>query len=216
MKEEKFEKKLLLEGKDDLHFIANLCQSISLPENFDVIDCKSCDGVFKQLELRLSNPKMNRVLGLVLDADAKNPTDRLLSLKNRLNKDIASIFPDIMPEDGLVVTPADRKRFPIIGLWIMPDNIHHGMLEDFVMKLIPNNDLLISKAEEIVTDIERISPRPAGRFKDVHRSKAKVHSYLAWKDEPGVPMGQAITKGILDPHSESANKFVDWLSRLFN
>lgn len=30
-------------------------------------------------------------------------------------------------------------------------------------------------------------------FKKVHHSKAVIHTYLAWQDEPGNPLGQAIT-----------------------
>nr|WP_254435729.1 DUF3226 domain-containing protein [Dolichospermum sp. UHCC 0260] len=47
-------------------------------------------------------------------------------------------------------------------------------------------------------------------------SKAIIHTYLAWQDEPGYPMGQAITKQSLRPHTDIAIKFTDWLTRLFN
>lgn len=51
--------------------------------------------------------------------------------------------------------------------------------------------------------------------KDVHRSKAKIHTFLAWNDEPGLPMGSAITARVLDPSLGSAKIFVDWLERCF-
>lgn len=215
MSKEKFDKKLLVEGINDLHVISNLCQVLNIPENFDIIDCNSCKGVFDQLETRLSNPNNCKTIGLVLDADQNSPNDRLQALKNRLNG-IPYIFPAQVPNGGLIVNPPQDKHAPKMGLWVMPDNIRHGMLEDFVIELVPENDQLLPKAELVITDIEAITPLPEGRFKDVHRSKAKVHSYLAWKDEPGTPMGQAITKRILDPNSESALVFADWLKQLFN
>ena len=53
-------------------------------------------------------------------------------------------------------------------------------------------------------------------FQSLHLSKAIIHTYLAWQDEPGYPMGQAITKQSLRPHTDIAIKFTDWLTRLFN
>ena len=37
----------------------------------------------------------------------------------------------------------------------------------------------------------------------------------AWQDEPGRPLGQAITKQALRPHTDIAVRFTDWLTRLF-
>ncbi|BAC91019.1 gsl3078 [Gloeobacter violaceus PCC 7421] len=52
-------------------------------------------------------------------------------------------------------------------------------------------------------------------FKEVHRSKAVIHTYLAWCDEPGYPLGKAITSQSLQPQTSIARKFTDWLVRLF-
>jgi hypothetical protein len=52
-------------------------------------------------------------------------------------------------------------------------------------------------------------------FKQVHLSKAIIHTYLAWCDEPGYPLGKAITARSLPPDKAIANQFTDWLIRLF-
>jgi hypothetical protein len=52
-------------------------------------------------------------------------------------------------------------------------------------------------------------------FQKVHLSKAIVHTYLAWQDEPGRPLGQAITTQALKPHTQTAQAFTTWLTRLF-
>ena len=54
------------------------------------------------------------------------------------------------------------------------------------------------------------------RYKVVHRAKAKIHSYLAWQDEPGKPMGVSITAHVLNPDSPSGIKFLEWLKRLYS
>ncbi|MCC5649013.1 hypothetical protein LC609_04000 [Nostoc sp. XA013] len=52
-------------------------------------------------------------------------------------------------------------------------------------------------------------------FKPLDISKAVIHTYLAWQDEPDRPMGQAITKQALRPNTDIAIRFTDWLIRLF-
>ena len=59
------------------------------------------------------------------------------------------------------------------------------------------------------------SPKEERRFAEVHRSKALMHTWLAWQDDPGTPIGLAITKRYFDPETPHATAFVEWLSRLF-
>jgi hypothetical protein len=49
-----------------------------------------------------------------------------------------------------------------------------------------------------------------------YRSKAVVHTYLAWQDEPGSPLGQFITKQALQLNIEIAVSFTDWMQKLFS
>ena len=56
------------------------------------------------------------------------------------------------------------------------------MLEDFALNMIPAEDLLIRKVEVVLSELEAEGIQ---RYKQVHRSKAKIHTFLAWQDEPG-------------------------------
>ncbi|MFH1466552.1 MAG: DUF3226 domain-containing protein [Pseudomonadota bacterium] len=57
---------------------------------------------------------------------------------------------------------------------------------------------------------------PAPRcFRDVHEPKAVLHTWLAWQEEPGTPMGLALTRRYLDPCHPRAVAFAAWLRRLF-
>lgn len=87
------------------------------------------------------------------------------------------------------------------------------MLEDFALSMIPAEDPLIQKAEAVLSELEA---EKVQRYKPVHRSKAKIHTFLAWQDEPGKPMGQAITAHILNPEAEQAKTFIGWLNRLYS
>ncbi len=94
----------------------------------------------------------------------------------------------------------------------MPDNTLPGMLENFVAHLIPDEDPLVEKAEGCLREIEHDGLH---RYKATHHSKAFIHTWLAWQETPGMPMGQAITIRALKHNQPLAKAFVSWLNRLF-
>ena len=83
-------------------------------------------------------------------------------------------------------------------------------VEDFCADLADPESLKF--ARECVTQAKL---KQLTTFKDVDRSKAEIHTYLAWHDEPENPLGRAITKQALRPNTDLAIKFTDWLTRLF-
>ncbi|SEA57218.1 hypothetical protein SAMN05216455_10910 [Segatella bryantii] len=70
----------------------------------------------------------------------------------------------------------------------------------------------MKRAGEVLDALEKDGIQ---NYKKVHKSKARVHTYLAWQDEPGLPLGIAVTKKIFNPESSNAKVLVDWLKRLF-
>ena len=93
----------------------------------------------------------------------------------------------------------------------MPNNQTNGMLEDFCQTLIDNQDAL----DYVNQCITQAKQQNYTSFKDVHLSKAVIHTYLAWQDEPAKPLGQAITAKVLNGHHPLAVMFKDWLEALF-
>ena len=204
--------KLLVEGNDDQHVVWSLCQHHSIPKNFDVIDCENVNKVFRHLKLRLQDPEKNQRIAVMIDAD-QNLQGRFESFLQKLSDtgkyDCSHIT---LPREGLIMESTD-KNYPKIGLWIMPNNNAKGMLEDFVVSLATlDNAVLMDKAEDVLAQIEEENIQ---RYKPVHRTKAKIHTFLAWQDEPGKPMGQAITAHMLDADTEQALVFVEWLKKFF-
>ena len=94
----------------------------------------------------------------------------------------------------------------------MPNNQLPGMLESFVTYLIPDGDSLLPKAESILSEIEREN---LNRYTPIHHPKAFIHTWLAWQDIPGRPMGQSITAQVLLHDTSVALSFINWLNRLF-
>jgi hypothetical protein len=58
-------------------------------------------------------------------------------------------------------------------------------------------------------------PAEKRRFPAERIAKAKLHTFLAWQEEPGKPIGLAITAKYLDPNAIQAQQFIDWLRTLF-
>lgn len=203
--------KLLVEGNDDQHVVWALCKKHNVPETFDVIDCESVEKVLKSLGFRLKLADINSRIGIVMDADTslKSRWDSFVSILKRTGKYDCDAL--TLPQDGLVLEPTDNT-YPKVGIWLMPDNNQNGMLEDFMLALAKPDDVLMKKSEDVLTDLETEGIQ---RYKPAHRSKAKIHTYLAWQDIPGRPMGQAITANILNSDSDMAVKFADWLKELF-
>ncbi len=118
-----------------------------------------------------------------------------------------SDIPDEAPRKGFV-SMGDRR--PRIGIWLMPDNRSPGMLEDFAAALVPEGDALWLVANSTVDGLAE----DVRRFRPVHRAKAVVHTWLAWQEEPGTPLGLAIKKRYLEPTMPSGHDFVAWVRRL--
>ncbi|MBO7462456.1 MAG: hypothetical protein J6T96_07650 [Bacteroidales bacterium] len=203
---------LLVEGNDDKHVILSLLKYYDVPDVFDVTNCDGIDNLFRELEMRLSTPTMYKNIGVVVDAD-ENIQGRYNAIYGKLKDtggyDMSHVT---ISGKGTLIQPLD-DNYPFVGLWLMPDNRNDGMLEDFVMALADKDDALMNEADTVLTSLEA---RALNKYStSVHRSKAKIHTYLAWQEKPGMPMGQAITAKVLHADSESAKVFVEWVRNLF-
>ena len=155
------------------------------------------------------------VLGIVVDADTNLDT-RWQSLRDRLqNRDKLEEFAyeDLPPAPPATGWISQNPALPRIGIWLMPDNQRAGILEDFVVGLIPHNDALLLKARSVLLELEA---ERIHRYTEVNRPKALIYTWLAWQREPGRPMGQAVAHHAVPHDTPSAHAFVAWLRRLFD
>jgi hypothetical protein len=149
-----------------------------------------------------------RVLGIVFDAD-----EQFSGRWQRVKQICEGIFNNVpaqMDPNGLILQ--DNEDGPRLGIWIMPDNANHGMLETFLQDLVHERSApLLTYASEVV-----LAARDKGATcKECHTHKAEIHSWLAWQDPPGQPLGRAITSMTLDPHADSAKPFIEWFLKLY-
>jgi hypothetical protein len=148
------------------------------------------------------------ILGVVLDADID--FDARWKRISHLCSNIFPTMPAKMPSEGLIMGNDDGMR---LGVWIMPDNASQGMLETFLRYLVPDVSVpLMAYANEVVAIARRDCGSPC---RECHIDKAIVHTWLAWQDPPGQPLGRALSAKILDPYRESAQPFVAWFKALY-
>ena len=143
-------------------------------------------------------------LGIVVDANS-DLDGRWQSIRNGLlQADIA--LPQNLPSGGAVIPP-NRGGQPTVGVWLMPDNLNQGELEDFLSDLISAEDVVWPLACEFIEQIPT-EERPS------KMSKARVHAWLAARAE-GARMGGAIGQGKFDLESGPARTFAAWLQGVF-
>lgn len=199
---------LLVEGPDDLHVLYSLFVYYQLPDkSIDVRPQGGFDGVIKTLEAALAGGSPSNILGAIVDGDVSS-IDRWQALRDRLIKANYNNVPANLNPAGTIITQSGK---PTVGIWIMPNNTLPGMLEDFIVSLIPDreNDSLWKLAEHCVQEATNLSP-------EIPQAKAHIHTYLAWQKDPGSPLGLAITKKYLDAGALPAHQFIGWLRQLYN
>jgi len=198
---------LLVEGSADSHVVYHLAQHYHIQGRFAIRPKEGVEQLIATLDVELLASGLER-LGIVVDADT-DLAARWQSLRDALIRAGYTGLPADPTPQGTIVR---QDGLPVVGIWIMPDNtLPAGMLEHFVGFLVPEEDRLWGRAGKCVEDI----PEPDRRFPIQHQAKAHVHTWLAWQEEPGKPMGQAITKRYLDADALHARQFVEWLCQLF-
>ena len=205
---------ILFEGADEKHFLyhfidnkigINIYDYISYPEP----EIQGIEELLQDLPAFIMDSK-RLPIGVIIDANT-SLYDRWKSIHNILKKADYSNIPPKPLANGTFIT--DKSPIlPDIGIWIMPDNKSEGILEDFIKLLIPEDDL----KETAKQTVQNLIDKNIHLFTANHKPKAEVHTWLAWQEEPGTPMGQAVTKQYLKINNEIANKFVTWLNKLFD
>ena len=135
---------LLVEGPDDWHAFCHLVhKTTGAYPVFELGYCINDDGILDTLSgLTEASGKKQTVIGAVLDADQgkdeivgdSGVQARIRSLKGRLEKYYA--IPEVFPVEGMILPPKndlDRDRLPVLGIWLMPDNVRNGIFEDLLL-----------------------------------------------------------------------------------
>ena len=183
-----------------------MLQYHQVPETFEIRDKTGYENLRDTLDVEILGSGTQRI-GIIVDAD-ENVTNRWTSLRNVLIQSSYANVPAAPDPQGTIVQQANM---PIIGIWVMPNNVLPGALEDFVQMLVPDADTLWERAVQCVQSI----PVEYRLFSDSYEIKAKIHTWLAWQKTPGLPMGLAVTERSLNANAADALALIAWIRRLF-
>jgi hypothetical protein len=219
--------KIIVEGDTDIHFITHLCiqkgvKPVKGYENKtkyinEFVTIAGDKGKLKtKLGLILKNPNADiQNLGLVIDADSKTSESAVStwqSIKSILEKSGYDKLPLKPDTQGTII---EKEGRPKIGIWIMPDNISNGYLEDFYGKMIHANDEFWLKSSLIT---EQFVQDKINRFREIDLQKTKVHTWLAWQDNPELPLGLSVKANAkyINFDLPLVDDFVDWFKNTFD
>ncbi len=193
---------LIVEGADDQAVAESLLRANEFEVRFTACPKRSVDALIKSMGAEIKVPG-RRVVGFVFDANS-DPHARWQEVVQNLEG--VRPVPEIPEPDGAII-----EGSPKVGIWMMPDNIKPGELEDLVAEMVRRDDAVWPLAEAYLDSLPD-SEREYIKRKPV---KAAVHVWLANKKQPG-RMGAAIGAGHLDVTAASADRFASWLRRLFD
>lgn len=202
--------RLTVEGADDKHSVVHLLKR----HGFDwdaparAVPYVHVAGSVEQV-LDALTPGVLSIdrFGVVVDADAE-PARRWAQIRDRL-RSAGVPAPDAPDPNGTVLRGRDDRCR--VGVWLMPDNREPGILEHFLSKLVPEGDGCWSHAEAATARAREIGAPLAAK----DTMKGTLYAWLAWREEPGLPFGTALTARVLRHDSAEALAFVAWFDRLF-
>lgn len=195
---------LLVEGPDDKHVVRHLCKRHQSTPNFDILDRGGLEPLLETVGAEL-NVLGRKSVGILVDANDdlaarwKSVTDRLL------NEGVTA--PRQPTPKGTVIDTIEKPR---VGIWIMPDNMLTGELEDFVMQMIPEGDPVWPLATRYIGEI----PKADRKFQENKTRRAELYAWLAARENPR-QMGSAIGSHDLNVDGNLCKNFLDWLKTLF-
>ena len=197
------ERALLVEGPDDKHVVRHIYELVARTPPFCIIQK---DGIEKLLpsippEFNVSGRK---TLGILVDAD-DHPLDRWQSLRDRFSS-LNVQLPNNPYAQGTII-----QSQPRVGIWMMPDNMSPGELEDFIATIIPSDDPVWRLARGYIDNI----PMKHRKFNPGKLRRAEVHAWLAARESPR-RMGSAIGAGDMDINLPVSRSFTQWLKTLFS
>jgi hypothetical protein len=200
---------LLVEGSDNEHVLRHICGERGVGKLDEVKPQGDVIRLLENFPVRLKESDVE-ALGVVIDADT-DLAARWQSLSDRLTKAGYESVPVNPAPAGTILAPPADSLLPRVGVWIMPDNQTKGILEDFLHFLVPSGSELFGHVKSSVAAI----PEGERRFSQLAEPKAIIHTWLAWQQEPGKPLGTAITAKFLDANVAQVDVLVAWLKELF-
>lgn len=221
LSETKHKNYLFVEGSDDMNVFIHLLNYHDISsrdraskklfknkdEHFEIRPHNGFPDLLQKFKIEMKGDVANNRYGIVVDADTEI-ADRWKSLMGVLKDASYNSMPHIPDAGGIFI---EQDGLPTIGIWLMPNNKLPGAIEEFISFLGLEDDVLWPIAKNALQEAMIVKCN----FKPTYVTKAHLHTWLAWQEEPGTPMGQAITKKYVEAQASHALLLVNWFRKVF-
>lgn len=206
---------LLVEGQDDLHVVLQLYKKAEGKDpNFCIRDMKGLPNLLADVNNEIRGRNRD-IVGVIVDAD-DDPGARWGEVVNKISG-IGITVQQTGRENGVVEPgkPDGESRWPRVGIWVMPNNVSEGEIEEFIDEMIPNAPVRALARNYIEQALNEVTPSDdPGLLIRGKRLRGEVHAWLATRRRPR-HMGAAIEADYLSTDGELCRSFMAWLRRLF-
>lgn len=212
--------KLIVEGNDAIA-LATLCKlrGLKSPIGYGVErkfrkefigGGQGYHAALEALEQALNKTDYTNI-GIIVDANDAGAEARWQAIRKILAEKFSEeTLSNADKQDGPKVIQEDYM--PVVGVWIMPDNKGSGYLEHFLAGLVPPDNALWAHAKTVLDDLQK---QPFNEITPPKAGKARLHTWLAWKKDPGKPFGQALASKYFNINTPEVDAFLDWFGRTF-
>lgn len=217
---------LIVEGPGDTDFLDILMSRLGKTVDIHPPKARGLKGngisnVLKTLPIDLGLAASGSIqrIGVVVDADHtginggfQSRRQEIVAILNQFGYEVNGVLPPAQPNIGeIFLHPRGSAPF---GLWIMPNHLNDGCLEDFVSPMITDANQKLALAHGVASLDSR--PQNLQFYNPVcHKSKAEVATWLAMQKPPGMPIDLALKTELLDGGTPNLNAFNIWVDKVF-
>ena len=195
-------KQLIVEGNDEVRLFSALRRHLSISD----LQVHPCDGYQKLkrfLRTFTADSNFHQVESLAVVADANSNRDgRQQSIRDALSNAELPV-----PSEPLQFASQGGVK---VSYLVIPHNTEGTMLEDVCLASVSSDPAMkcVNEYFECLTREGASTPR------NVRMSKARVHAFLASRDDPALRIGEAADSGIWKFNDESFRSMRELLKAL--
>jgi hypothetical protein len=196
---------LAVEGKDEYNFFGALLNHQNISK-IQIIDIGGKDKFKTELPniVNLEGFSDVHTLGFIRDAEENQAESAFSSICAVLKR-------NNLPAPTNINTMIDEQNIRI-GVFIMPNNIDKGMLEDLCLESVKTNPVFQCVDQYISCCLLCLSENES----NINRSKAKIQTYLAIKNPIVNSLGLAAQKGHWNFEDDCFSDIKKFLHTLFS
>lgn len=209
---------LFVEGFHDQEFFRSLINNLdySIGGTVNIVQYGGRSKLQLAVERILSalRSRETQALGIVIDADsdAEGPWNDVRELLKEVKFD-PEMTASLPPPDGYIGSCNIAGHSVKFGIWVMPDNISQGQLEDFVLQMVPRSDVVRPHAKRYILSLPDSIVEP----NSIRLSKHIAHAWLS-AYYPGWGFSDALEGGQLDidANVSELSKLKLWVGMLYS